>query len=219
MEEEDPTSIVPRLKLPRGPIIVAMKGHSCSGKTTLAREIVRSLRLCRYVSSLLRYDDIRASIQKTLPSSSDNQGLCNDVAYRILWRMASSHLSVYDEKIPRAIVLDSSLPNRGHLERLLGFRKFFDTLEFEPFFLVVECQPRDEVIWREWSESRLASSASPPIDEPSPWEEIQREISEHKEYSMDGALCLTVDTTDSTKSACDHAMDVTFKIMSSRILT
>lgn len=58
--------------------IVAMKGRVCTGKSTLAKELARSIGCAS-----LDYDEVRDSF---FPSQSDE--LLGDLCYKILWQMA-----------------------------------------------------------------------------------------------------------------------------------
>ncbi|KAI4302286.1 hypothetical protein MLD38_038058 [Melastoma candidum] len=213
----DKASFIPRGKHPEiiVPMIVAMKGRGCTGKTTLARELASSFLLRGYECSLFSYDDVRASIRETLGLSSADEDVRSreshdDLAYQALWQIASSDLSVASsgrQPKPRIIVIDCSLSLRSHLDKLLEIFKISPRYFSDPFLAVVECRPSDELTWRWWLEGRAATAVAA-ADKPSSWEDIEKEVSDYVDYSMDDIPCLIVDTSDSRKSARDHAANV-----------
>ncbi|KAI4374506.1 hypothetical protein MLD38_012492 [Melastoma candidum] len=196
------------MELTEGPIVVVVamkKGHCCcSGETTLAMEMARSLHLHGYHSLLLTYHHLRSSIWE-IPgsSSSPDAGPCDDTLYRILCRVASTHLRRGHEARTRAIVLDLPLHCRGHLDQVLNLRR----ISRKPFLFVAE---------RRGPPPSSSTSAALDVPEPSspPVEDIQYEISGHRDYCVDGFLYISIDTTDSSKSTRDHAEDVISRMSS-----
>ncbi|ONM51420.1 hypothetical protein ZEAMMB73_Zm00001d018831 [Zea mays] len=75
---------------PLRPVVVAMKGHPGSGKSTAARAIATAL-----CCPLLDKDDVRDCM---LPLEGlAAAGMLNDLSYAVLWRMAERQWAVHQD--------------------------------------------------------------------------------------------------------------------------
>lgn len=165
------------------PVVVAMKGHPGSGKSTIARSLAQALKW-----PLLDKDDVRDStlpIQNLLPSSSSG-GLLNDLSYAVIWGMADTQL-----QLGVSVVIDSPL-SRPHLFHQIAAL----AAEHGALLLVVECRAADSQEWRRRLEDR--TRASPSWHKPSSWEALQELVEGYQgcyEYDMGTTRRLVVDTT------------------------
>ncbi|KAG9439528.1 hypothetical protein H6P81_019693 [Aristolochia fimbriata] len=173
----------------RKSIIVAMKGHPGTGKSTLAQALALALGC-----PLLDKDDIRdctGPVERHQPSSALPPSLLNDLSYAVLWRVAQTQL-----RLGLGVVVDSPLSRRAHLDCLLrvaaGAR-----------VVVVECRPGDESVWRRRLEQRGREIAGGGGGDggwhkPRGWEELQRLVEGYggcTDYDMGGVPRIEVDTT------------------------
>lgn len=167
-----------------GKVIIAMKGHPGTGKSTLARSLASSLKI-----PLIDKDDIRdctLSLQQSL-SPSIASSLLNDFSYQAIWQIASTQL-----QLGLSIVIDSPLSRRNHLDRLLLLASSAGAR-----LLVIECKPSDEVEWRRRVESR-ADSGEGSWHKPGTWGEMERLLESYAgstEYEVGDVRKLVVDTT------------------------
>ncbi|KVH99241.1 hypothetical protein Ccrd_022526 [Cynara cardunculus var. scolymus] len=169
-----------------GRVIVAMKGHPGTGKTTLSRFIAASLRC-----PLLDKDDVRDStfaVEAKL-ESQDATKLLNDLSYEALWRMVKTQLSV-----GLSVVIDSPLSQKAHLDRLVELAGSFDGYEV----VVVECKPKDEAEWRRRLEKRGEDGCCGSWHKPSTWLDMEKLLEGYKgctDYDVGKVPKLVLDTT------------------------
>ncbi|KAG4173496.1 hypothetical protein ERO13_A11G061633v2 [Gossypium hirsutum] len=127
-------------EITKKPLIIAMKGHPGTGKSTLAHALASALKF-----PLVDKDDIRDS---TFPLHQQPQGsdtLLNHLSYEAIWRVASTqlHLGI-------SVIIDSPLSHRTHLDRLISLAASAGAR-----LLIVECRPSDEANWHKpnsWEE-------------------------------------------------------------------
>ncbi|KAK9280790.1 hypothetical protein L1049_003679 [Liquidambar formosana] len=169
----------------KGPMIIAMKGHPGTGKSTLAHSLSLALRC-----PLLDKDDVRdctATLQLlTLPAKIST--LLNDLSYDIIWQMASTQL-----RLGLTVILDSPLSRRAHLDRL---RQLASSTAARLF--IVECKPKDEAEWRRRLERRGAADGGSSWHKPSTWEDLERLLDGYggcTDYEAGEVPKLVVDTT------------------------
>ncbi|KAK1324642.1 hypothetical protein QJS10_CPA01g00783 [Acorus calamus] len=173
---------------PSQPLLVAMKGHPGTGKSTLARAISSSLHY-----PLLDKDDIRDStdaVQRSLPPDLAHS-LLNDLSYSALSRLAETQLGL---GLP-GIVVDSPLSNRARLDDLLQVAR-----AHRARVAVVECRPGDEAEWRRRLEARGEGGGEGRRGwhKPKDWEELRRLVEGYggrADYDAEGVPWLVVDTT------------------------
>ncbi|CAL9102297.1 unnamed protein product [Musa textilis] len=175
-------------KQPR-PLIVAMKGHPGTGKSTLARAISAAL-----ACPLLDKDDVRDC---TLPVQNALSGtgvaaadLLNDLSYSVIWRLAATQL-----RLGLSVVVDSPLSRRAHLDRLVDLAH-----GAAAGVVVVECRPKDAAEWRRRLEARgaAAGSGEEGWHKPGTWDDLQRLLEGYQgctDYDDGDVPRLVVDTT------------------------
>ncbi|KAF8043523.1 hypothetical protein BT93_A1749 [Corymbia citriodora subsp. variegata] len=115
---------------PNTPIIVAMKGHPGTGKSTLARALSSALKI-----PLLDKDDVRdctLALQQRHQPPED--GLLNDLAYDVVFAVAATQLAN-----GLSVVVDSPLSRRARLDHLVRLASSHGAR-----VAVVECRPGDE---------------------------------------------------------------------------
>ncbi|XP_008787318.1 uncharacterized protein LOC103705400 [Phoenix dactylifera] len=174
------------------PLIVAMKGHPGTGKSTLARDVAAALRC-----PLLDKDDVRdctLPVQQSLAAATSSAGgaaaLLNDLSYSVLWRMAETQL-----RLGLTVVVDSPLSRRTHLDRLLHLAR-----RAGAGVVVVECRPSDEAEWRRRLESRGAAASADDggWHKPASWAELRSLVEGYggcTVYDVGDVPRLVVDTT------------------------
>jgi len=168
-------------------IIVAMKGHPGTGKSTIAGMIASSLNC-----PLLDKDDVRdctASLQH-LSSTSHITNLLNDLSYNVIWQVASTQLM-----LGLSVVIDSPLSRRAHLDRLLQL-----AASTSARLVIVECKPKDENEWRQRLERRGACDSASSWHKPSTWKDMERLLEGYggcTDYDTGDVPKLIVDTTAS----------------------
>ncbi|EER95889.1 hypothetical protein BDA96_02G039400 [Sorghum bicolor] len=168
---------------PRPVVVVAMKGHPGSGKSTAARAIAAALGW-----PLLDKDDVRDC---TLPLEGlAAAGILNDLSYAVLWRMAERQV-----RLGLSVVIDSPLSRRAHLDAL--------TRLAGALVVVVECRPGDNEEWRRRLESRGAAvpngGGSDGWHKPKTWAELERLLEGYQgctDYEIGDVPRIVVDTTD-----------------------
>lgn len=171
-------------------VVVAMKGHPGSGKSTAARAIASALRC-----ALLDKDDIRDC---TLPLERTGglaaAGILNELSYAVLWRVAKRQV-----RLGLSVVVDSPLSCRAHLDAL--------TRLSAALVIVVECRPGNEEEWRRRLEERGAAVADGGGDgwhKPKTWAELKTLVEGYQgrtDYDTGGVPRIVVDTTDPTVDA------------------
>lgn len=169
-------------------VIVAMKGHPGTGKTTLARFIAASLRC-----PLLDKDDIRDStsaIETQMKSQSHTVSkLLNDLSYEVLWRMVKTQLS-----LGLSVVIDSPLSRKSHLDQLVDLAGSFDGSQL----VVVECKPKDEAEWRRRLENRGKEGCGGSWHKPATWQDMEELLEGYNgctDYDVGDVPKLVLDTT------------------------
>lgn len=169
------------------PIIIAMKGHPGSGKTTLAHSIAKALK-CPLVDKD-HFRDCTKSLQEALmlASPATASKLLNDLSYEVIWRVASTQLS-----LGLSVVIDSPLSRRAHLDRLIEL-----AAETNARLVVVECKPQDEAEWCRRLELRGGADESS-WHKPNTWQEMEKLLDGYAgcwDYDVGEVPKLVLDTT------------------------
>ncbi|CAJ2634228.1 hypothetical protein L195_g042358 [Trifolium pratense] len=175
-------------------VIIAMKGHPGTGKSTLAKSIASSLKI-----PLIDKDDIKDQtipLQLTSPAS-----FLNDLSYNAIWQIASTQLS-----IGLSVVLDSPLSRRIHFDRLRQL-----AAEYGVRLLIIECRAGDRDLWRRRVEERGGGGGH----KPATWEELEKIVDGYggcSEYDVEDVARLVVDTTEtvSLDRLCSDALEFIF---------
>lgn len=160
-------------------MIIAMKGHPGTGKSTLAHSIASSLRV-----PLIDKDDIRDSTVplQHLPTPTPSS-LLNDLSYNAIWQIASTQL-----RLGLTVVVDSPLSRRAHLDSLLSIAQSAGA-----WVVVVECKPSDQAEWRRRLERRTGGS-----HKPATWRDLEKLLEGYggcTEYDVSDVPKMVVDTT------------------------
>ncbi|KAH7834991.1 hypothetical protein Vadar_021848 [Vaccinium darrowii] len=166
-----------------GPLIIAMKGHPGTGKSTLAHSLASVLHC-----PLIDKDDVRDStfpLQLSTPTVPPN--LLNDLSYDVVFRVAATQL-----RLGLGVVVDSPLSRRVHLDRLLELAEGAGARVF-----VVECKPKDEAEWRRRLERR-GSEKGASWHKPATWRDMERLLEGYggcTEYDVEEVKKIVVNTT------------------------
>ncbi|KAL7210681.1 hypothetical protein ACSBR1_032108 [Camellia fascicularis] len=187
-------------------IIVAMKGHPCTGKSTLAEFIADELKCIP-----IKLDDVRSCItmlQQQQQPLEDAEETLNNLSFEIICQTALTQL-----RSGLSVVLDSPLLHRAHLDRLLEL----STSTNLPL-VIVECIPRDRVQWKLRLEKQQQQQQEEVVDgggatcywyRPSTtWDDLQRRLKTFIDYEVgEGEIRkLVVDTTSHFKKKVSHAV-------------
>ncbi|XP_062189094.1 uncharacterized protein LOC133892378 [Phragmites australis] len=168
---------------PAPAVVVAMKGHPGSGKSTAARAIAAALRC-----PLLDKDDVRDC---TLPLEGlAAAGMLNELSYAVLWRVAERQV-----RLGLSVVVDCPLSRRAHLDALTRLPA--------ALVVIVECRPNDEQEWRRRLQERGAAvadgSGADGWHKPKTWGELERLVEAYQgctDYEIGDVPRIVVDTTD-----------------------
>lgn len=170
----------------RVPMLIAMKGHPGTGKTTLANSLASTLKL-----PLLDKDDVRDKLQ-SLQASSSVSSVLNDASYRVIWQIAATQL-----RLGLSVIVDSPLSRRAHFEYLAHLGSSSGAR-----LLIVECRPKDEEEWRRRLERRAEAGGGPGWHKPSTWQDMERLLDGYggcTEYDVGDVPKMVVDTTAALK--------------------
>lgn len=166
------------------PVVVAMKGHPGSGKSTAASAIAAALRC-----PLLDKDDVRDCTRPLVGLAA--AGMLNDLSYAVLWRMAERQV-----RLGLSVVIDSPLSRRAHLDALTQLTGVL--------VVIVECRPGDREEWRRRLEKRGASASNgggggDGWHKPKTWAELEGLLEGYQgctDYEIGDVPRVVVDTTD-----------------------
>lgn len=162
------------------PILIAMKGHPGTGKSTLATALATTLKY-----PLIDKDDIRDA---TISLSTVSTTVLNDLSYAAMWRVASTQL-----RLGLSIIVDSPLSNHRNLTTAVNLAGGSHRV------VVVECKAKDEEEWRRRVEKR-GEEGKGKGHKPATWKDMERLIEGYDgcyDYEMGDVPKLVVDTTTS----------------------
>ncbi|KAM1919903.1 hypothetical protein ACFX15_023786 [Malus domestica] len=165
------------------PMLVAMKGHPGTGKSTLAHSLSSTLKF-----PVIDKDDVRDKLQALQSHPAAASSLLNDTSYSVVWQIASTQL-----RLGLSVIVDSPLSRRAHLEHLTQLASSCGAR-----VLVVECKPKDEAEWRRRLERRAAAEGGAGWHKPSTWGDMVRLLDGYggcTEYDVGDVPKVVVDTT------------------------
>ncbi|KAL0340436.1 UNVERIFIED_CONTAM: hypothetical protein Sradi_4560400 [Sesamum radiatum] len=144
-------------------VLIAMKGHPGTGKSTLANAVAKALKFPLVDKDHFR--DCTHTIQQVLMQASPATAakLLNDLSYEAMWRVISTQLC-----LGLSVVVDSPLSRQAHLNRLLEMASHSGAR-----VVVVECKPGDEAQWRRRVELRGGGGGGSGWHKPSTWQEME----------------------------------------------
>lgn len=176
-----------RRKAGERPILIAMKGHPGTGKSTQASAIAKALK-CPLVDKD-HFRDSTYPIQEALTQNSPSMAakLLNDLSYEAMCRVTATQLG-----LGLSVVVDSPLSRRAHLDRLVEMADGNGAK-----VVVVECKPGDQAEWRRRVEARGAGGG-PGWHKPATWEEMERLLEGYGgcwDYDTGEVPKLVLDTT------------------------
>uniref|UniRef100_A0A9I9DS73 Uncharacterized protein n=3 Tax=Cucumis melo TaxID=3656 RepID=A0A9I9DS73_CUCME len=161
-------------------MVIAMKGHPGTGKSTLAQAIASLLKI-----PLIDKDDVKDCAAPLAAATTAT--LVNDLSYDVVFRLASTQL-----RLGLSVVVDTPLSRRSHLCRLADVASVSGAR-----VLIVECRPSDLTVWRRRLESRGTDDRTN-WHKPSTWREIEMLLESYggcTEFDVGDVPRLVVDTT------------------------
>ncbi|KAF8412727.1 hypothetical protein HHK36_000696 [Tetracentron sinense] len=167
-----------------GQVIIAMKGHPGTGKSTLGRALAGALKW-----PLIDKDDVRDCTAPLDQQYSLPVSVLNDLSYQVIWSIARTQLL-----LGLSLVLDSPLSRRAHLDRLL---QLASSSSGGARVFVVECIPQDQLQWRRRLQRRAASDTAS-WHKPATWQELETLVEGYggsSDYDVGGVPKLVVNTT------------------------
>lgn len=161
-------------------MIIAMKGHPGTGKSTLAQSLSSLLKI-----PLVDKDDVKDCAAAIAAASTAS--LVNDFSYDVVFRLVSTRL-----RLGLSVVVDTPLSRRSHLCRLADVASSTGAR-----LLIVECRPSDPAEWRRRLENRGADDRMN-WHKPSTWREIEMLLESYggcTEFDVGNVPRMVVDTT------------------------
>ncbi|KAG7037505.1 hypothetical protein SDJN02_01132, partial [Cucurbita argyrosperma subsp. argyrosperma] len=164
----------------RTKMLIAMKGHPGTGKSTLAQTLASLLKI-----PLIDKDDVKDCAAALAAAST--AALVNDLSYDVVYRLASTQL-----RLGLSVIVDTPLSRRSHFCHLTDVASTAGVR-----LLIVECKPSDPTEWRRRLESRGADDRTN-WHKPSTWREIEMLLESYggcTEFDVGDVPRLVVDTT------------------------
>ena len=149
--------------------LIVMKGHPCTGKSTLARKIAQGLGC-----PLLDKDDIKGP----LTARSGDGNAANALALEILWRVVRKQCA-----LGVTCVVDTTLSSAGQLAEALESARAASPAGD---LVVVECRTLDEGVWRRRVQERREAARASDAHKPKSWEDLRALVeSYHGSFEYD----------------------------------
>lgn len=155
------------------PVIVAMKGQPCSGKSKLAQSIAKL-----HKWTLLDYEDLG-------PYGTQNADDLSNL--QTIRQIAAAQL-----QLGINIIIDSPISNQSHLDQILLQLSTTTSARL----LIVECKPQDNFEWRRRFDLQRASGQR---YKQLTWADIQKQLEPMSDYNLDGNNNMSKLVVDTTK--------------------
>lgn len=169
---EELRPLIPEAENIYSPIIVAMKGHRCTGRRLVSFSLAVTLRC-----SLLKEDDI--SEEEAINQPSNYQMLRNFVARQL--------------QVAGSVVIDSELSDPSLFSQLQNLTKSTKTT-----FFIIECRPSNVVeLWQDLDRAVGDKTIANWWDKPSSLEHLQRLLKTNSDYDIGDVPKLVVDVMPS----------------------
>ncbi|KAF6172305.1 hypothetical protein GIB67_024927 [Kingdonia uniflora] len=168
-----------------GEVVIAMKGHPGTGKSTIAHAIAAALKC-----PLIDKDDIRyctKPLQQSSSLSASNQ-LLNDISYQVMYQIAKTQLH-----LGLNVIIDSPLSRKCHLDRL---QQLSVGSTGRVRVIIIECTAQDEAEWRRRLEGR--NNVDSNWHKPATWKELENLLEGYNgcfNYDVGDVPKLVIDTT------------------------
>ncbi|KAL6983218.1 hypothetical protein U1Q18_016609 [Sarracenia purpurea var. burkii] len=176
----------------KGPVIIAMKGYPCTGKTAIGWRLAQSIRCPLIGQDCVRdcISSLRHSLQKSPTEAAKH---LDDLSFEAICRIATRQL-----RFGFHLIIDSPLSRRSHLDRLLQISS-----STASHLVIVECKPQDKYVWRQRLELRAAVDGTAGCwYRPSTWEDLEKLFEWYdgcSDYDTGDVSKIIVDTTDHVK--------------------
>ncbi|PIA37829.1 hypothetical protein AQUCO_03000398v1 [Aquilegia coerulea] len=172
------------VRMDRSPLIIAMKGHPGTGKSTLAHAIATALRI-----PLIDKDDVRNHTHPLSTSSSAKQ--LNDLSYLVIWQIAKTQVDM-----GLSVVIDSPLSCLAYLDHLKEI-----AAPVGAHVVIIECVSHDEAKWRQRLEERGTNDVAS-WHKPLTWYDLKKLVEKYDgcyNYDVGDVPKMVVDTTSQAK--------------------
>ncbi|QDZ23900.1 hypothetical protein A3770_11p64180 [Chloropicon primus] len=175
--------------------VVVLKGHPCSGKSTVARELARRAKL-----PLLDKDDIKAELVGRTEEDA------NEISLRVLWSVVKQQA-----RLGVTCVVDATLSSERQFEQAK------EAAGPAAKLFVVECYASNEQVWKRRLEERASTSSARDGHKPQTWDELQGLIrSYHGSFEYDPLVLgadyyVRLDTTTGSagvKASLDEILEI-----------
>eukprot|EP00891_Asterochloris_glomerata_P009039 jgi/Astpho2/9039/Aster-x0840 len=161
------------------PLMLLMKGHPASGKSSLARQLARQTGF-----ALSDKDDSRNCFHALELAGQQGFPDLNNLSYAIMLRVAGTQLSCGN-----SVICD------GPLSRLATYQQAAVLAdEHRANVVVVECMPADQAVWQQRLEARAAlEAAADSSHKPKTWQQLEALIARYEgqdQWATNGSISL-----------------------------
>ncbi|KAH7844182.1 hypothetical protein Vadar_025237 [Vaccinium darrowii] len=191
-------------------VIIAMKGHTCTGKTRIANVLAQKFE-CRVIDLDDVYDCfsdhmiIQQQQQQQQRQLQQQIVQCLDRSFESVCRIAVKQLELIPVSKNKTTIIDSLLLLQSHMERLLVISKSIGAR-----LVIVECRAREKYEWEQRfiraQKRGTSSSTSYCSYKPSTWKDIQLETTRLGKYEYDTSEDVSKLVVDTTKHFKDSRL-------------